>query len=129
MRLAAIALTGLVALSGCGVSDDREDAREAALGFYAGVRDRDGGAACERLAPPTVDALERTEKLPCERAVVQLDLAGGQVAGVEVFETNAAVSFRGGETAYVDRRSGGWKVSAAGCRPMPSGPAECELED
>jgi uncharacterized protein YceK len=128
MRTAAIALTCLVALAGCGVSDDRDPARQVALRFYADVHGRDGAAACGRLAPPTAEALERTQELPCERAVVALDLAGSAVAEVEVFETNAAVSFREGEVAYVDRRSGGWKVSAAGCRPAPSGPAECELE-
>jgi hypothetical protein len=115
-------------LAGCGVSDDRRQVREAVTAFYAEVQRADGGAACQRLAPPAAEALERQASRPCPAAVVDLQLSGGAVAEVEVFETNARVAFRGGEMAFADRRAGGWKVSAAGCKAQPSGPAECEVE-
>ena|SRR5687767_8645301 len=130
MRLRALSLAAALPLAaGCGVSDDRREAREVTEGFYSGVERRDGTAACERLAPPTADALARQEKESCEQAVVDLPLQGAPIARVQVFETNAAVRFDDGQVTFLDRRAGGWKVSAAGCRPRGEAPADCELED
>jgi hypothetical protein len=44
--------------------------------------------------------------------------------------TSASVSLVGGATLFLDEASGGWEISAAGCRPSaPDRPFDCELED
>jgi hypothetical protein len=130
MRPLTVAIAGVaLGTAGCGTAHDRDAARDVAQGLYAAVARHDGRAACERLAPPTVDAVEQQAKAPCEQAVTDLQLHGGRIVSVEVFVTDAVVEFAGGERAYLDRRAGGWKVSAAGCKPQPAGPAQCEAQD
>ncbi|MDX6649636.1 MAG: hypothetical protein QOJ97_1587 [Solirubrobacteraceae bacterium] len=131
MRLGrSTAIAGLaLGVAGCGTAHDRDAARDVAAGLYSAVARHDGRAACRRLGPPTVDSLEQQAKAPCEKAVSDLQLHGGRIASVEVFQTDAMVQFAGGERAYLERRQGGWKVSAAGCKPQPAGPAQCEVED
>jgi hypothetical protein len=124
-----LAAAVVVAVPGCGVADDRGAARAAAEGFYAGVHQQRGPAACDRLSPPAAEALEKLEDRACERAVVTLNLGHAPVTDVQVWETGAVVTFGASERAYLDRRAGGWKVTAAGCRPMAIGPDDCELED
>ena len=129
MRAALIAGLGCaLAAAGCGTSDDRREARLVAAQLHAGVAAGDGEAACVRLSPPAAAALEREEKRPCATAVVDLELGSSEVAEVEVWETEAVVIFADGGRTFLGRRPGGWKVSAAGCRPQPGGPAECEVE-
>jgi hypothetical protein len=44
--------------------------------------------------------------------------------------TSAAARLSAGDTTFLDQGSHGWKVSAAGCRPVARDePFECELED
>ena len=124
----AVALAVLL-VSGCGVSDDEGQARIAARDFYASVQAREGAGACERLAPPTAESLERQEARRCEEAVLTLDLGDGPPRRVQLFQTEAVVTLGGGEKAYLDRRAGGWKVTAAGCASTGAGPADCELGD
>lgn len=127
-RLALVAAVA-VAAAGCGVADDRDRVRDSASEFYAALAARDGAAACDRLTPPASDALEQIGRRRCERAILDLDLGAGPVREVAVFETEAVVALPGGERAYLDRRAGGWKVTAAGCKLLPAGPADCELEE
>lgn len=125
MAIAAL----LAALAGCGSGGDERDARHAAQGFYGAASRQDGGAACALLTGPAAQTLARDEKKPCAKAVTSLDLKGAAVRRVQVFETNAAVTFASGEIAYLDRTPQGWRVAAAGCSPRGEQPADCELED
>lgn len=117
-----------LALAGCGTADDRRQARLAAQELHADVAARDGAAACARLSPPAVEALEQQAKAPCARAVLELALGSGRVDRVEVWETEAVVVFEDRGRTFLGRRPDGWKVTAAGCEPEPGGPAKCELE-
>src|SRR5687768_9680852 len=126
---AAIVAAAALSCAGCGVADDRDQARDSAAQFYAALAQRDGATACDHLSPATSDALERQEKQACARAIVDQEVGSAPVTDVAVYETEAVVTLRGGLRAYLDRRAGGWKVSAAGCRRKPAGPADCELED
>jgi hypothetical protein len=129
-RPAGIVALGLaLAGTGCGVDDDRDQVRASASQFYAALERHDGATACDHLSPPAAEALEKVEDRRCDRAILGLDLGQGPVRDVAVYETDAVVTLPGGERAYLDRRAGGWKVSAAGCRLLPAGPADCELED
>jgi hypothetical protein len=114
---------------GCGTGSDERDARRAAEKLYTAVADKQGGPACATLTPAAAHALEQQEREPCARAVTSVQLSGSRASRVRVYETSATVSFAGGDTAYLDYTDEGWRVSAAGCKPMGQEPADCELED
>jgi hypothetical protein len=117
------------AAAGCGTDTDERDASRAAEQLYAAVAAKHGGAACQTLTPAAAHALEQQEREPCARAVTSVQLSESRVSRVRVYETSAAVSFAGGDTAFLDHTDQGWRVSAAGCKPMGQEPADCELED
>jgi hypothetical protein len=126
-RAALIPLAAAVALMGCGTGDDRRQAREAVERMYAAVESRDGAAACEQLTEQAAAALERQTRRPCQEGVLDLELVGMRVARVRVYLTSAEALFVEGDTAFLDRTSRGWRVSAAGCKPRGRRPAECEV--
>jgi hypothetical protein len=119
----------VTAAAGCGTDGEERDAQRAAEKLYTAVADKHGDAACATLSPATAHALEQQEREPCARAVTSVQLSGSRVSRVRVYETSAAVRFAGGETAFLDHTDEGWRVSAAGCKPMGEEPADCELED
>ena len=117
------------AAAGCGSGSGERDAQRAAEKLYTAVAEEHGRAACATLTPAAAHALEQQEGESCARAVTSLALSGSRASRVRVYETSAAVSFEGGETAFLDHTDEGWRVSAAGCKPMGHEPADCELED
>ena len=117
------------AAAGCGRDSDERDARRAAETLYAAVAEKHGRTACATLTPAAAHALEQQEGESCARAVTSLALSGSRASRVRVYETSAAVSFAGGDLAFLDHTDEGWRVSAAGCKPMGQEPADCELED
>jgi hypothetical protein len=119
----------VTAAAGCGTGGEEREARRAAEKLYTAVADKRGAAACATLTPATVHTLEQQEREPCAKAVTSVQLSGSRALRVRVYETSAAVSFEGGETAFLDHTDEGWRVSAAGCKPMGQEPADCELED
>ena len=110
----------------------RQDDDPAATGtverFAGAIEAKDGQAACAELTEDARTALESQEKKPCDEAILGLGLSGGDVVRSDVVDTSAAVSLDQGERAYLDKTSQGWKISAAGCKPQPGQPDECELE-
>jgi hypothetical protein len=119
----------LLVLAACGNSDDVREARLTASGLYAAVEAKRGAAACRRLGEAARKALEQQERRACPEAVVKLELSGPRVLSVSVFETSAAARMAGGDTVFLDDTAGGWRVSAAGCRPAGrERPYDCELE-
>jgi hypothetical protein len=115
--------------AGCGTDSDERDASRAAEQLYGAVAAKHGGVACQTLTPAAAHALEQQEHEPCARAVTSVQLSESRVSRVRVYETSAAVSFAGGDTAFLDHTDQGWRVSAAGCEPIGQEPADCELED
>jgi hypothetical protein len=130
-RLLALGLAAWLgtATAGCGTGGEERDARRAAEKLYAAVAEKRGSVACATLTPAAAHALEQQERESCARAVTSVQLSGSRASRVRVYETSAAVSFEGGETAFLDHTDEGWRVSAAGCTPMGQEPADCELED
>jgi hypothetical protein len=118
-----------MAAAACGTGGEERDARRVAETLYTAVAEKHGGAACATLTPAAAHALEQQEGEPCARAVTSVALSGSRASRVRVYETSAAVSFEGGDTAFLDHTDEGWRVSAAGCKPMGQEPADCELED
>jgi hypothetical protein len=120
-----------VALAGCGSGDRDDDAAAVVQRFHAALEQNDGRAACAELNPETASALEQEKKKPCEAAITSLDIPkGGSVAETRVDLTSGIASLAEGTVDFLDESSGGWWVSAAGCKPTePERPYDCELEN
>jgi hypothetical protein len=126
----ALGASVALALAGCGASDRAPDAAAVAERFHAALERGSGEAACAELSEETVSKLEQQEAMPCEEAVLQLELPrGGDAAETDVYVTTASVALAEGGTTFLDEGSQGWKVSAAGCTPTaPNLPYDCVLE-
>jgi hypothetical protein len=115
---------------GCGASDRESDVAAVAERFHAALEQRDGESACVELSEETVSKLEQQEEMPCEEAVLELELPrGGTAAETGVYVTSASVDLVEGGTTFLDEGADGWKVSAAGCTSTaPNLPYDCVLE-
>jgi hypothetical protein len=131
-RAAILALGAclVLAATGCGASDRKSDAEAVAERFHAAIAGEDGQGACAELSEETASTLERQEGMPCEEAVLGLELPrDGSAADTGVYVTSAFVDLVVGGTTFLDEGPQGWKVSAAGCTPTaPHLPYDCELE-
>lgn len=122
------AVLGLAAaaLVACAPAPD-EGARAVAARFYAAYAGNDGAAACAQLAPRTRSDLEQSAGKPCEKAVLEEDVPDvDEPTKVQVFGTQAEISWAG-ETTFLARFEGGWKVMAAACTPQPAKPYDCTI--
>ena len=119
--LAILAL--LAATSGCGTSDDRDQARATVERFYAAIGDDRPEEACAQLGTALLEELGS-----CESAIEQLTVEGGEVERTQVFITNAKVDLSSGESAFLSREPGGWKLTAIACRAVKGKPADRPLE-
>jgi hypothetical protein len=126
--IAAAALAG--AAAGCGATERAPDAAAVAERFHAALGERDGEAACSDMSEQTANKLEKQAGVPCEQAVLELELPrGGTAAKTSVYVTTASVLLAEGGTTFLDEGSNGWKVSASGCEPTaPDLPYDCQLE-
>jgi uncharacterized lipoprotein NlpE involved in copper resistance len=131
VRRIAPVIVLVVALAGCGTTDDRDQARAATARFLDAVRRHDGALACRELTAAAAQALADQEGKPCDQAVGELQLDGGAITGVEVYMTNAKADLTSHESVFLDRGPSGWKLSAVGCahddKPADH-PFTCELE-
>ncbi|NEK59976.1 hypothetical protein GCU56_19145 [Geodermatophilus sabuli] len=82
---------------------------------------------CALLAPATLETLESEELAPCADVIGELPLSGGRVAAVQVWGGDAQVRLTG-DTLFLTGTDAGWRVVAAGCRPRPEGPYDCQVE-
>jgi hypothetical protein len=125
--LLVVALTAL--LAGCGGVGEREDAASAvAVGLLESVAAQDGQAACDRLAPDTVEELEKSAGVPCAQAILEEDLpAPGNVVSADVFGQWAQIRLSD-DTLFLAVFPGGWRVVAAGCTSRDPRPYQCELD-
>ena len=123
-RAIAGAALAALALTGC-TSSERPAVERVATDF----EDSSGEAAarCGLLMPKTLEALEEQAQAPCEEAIGNLPLEGGEVERVEVWGGDAQVRLSG-DTVFLSRTSSGWRVAAAVCTPRPEGPYDCEVE-
>ena len=118
-----------VSLAGCGAADP-DAASETAERFYAAAQAEDGAGACGQLGEATREQLERDEGEPCAEAVLGLRLTGGRATGTSAYMTEAKVDLDGGDSVFLEETGAGWRVTAAGCRPVSDqeAPYECEVE-
>jgi hypothetical protein len=126
--LTGMTIAGLaaVSLAGCTPAQD-QGVRAAATRFYAAYAEGEGDAACDQLAPKTKSELEQSAGKPCAEALLEKDVPEvDQPMKVQVFGTQAEIGWPG-ETTFLARFQGGWKVMAAACTPQPGKPYDCMI--
>ena len=121
----AVVAAGLL-LTGC-VPSEQPAALSAGNDFQAALRSRDGRAACDLLALAARSRLESGQGRPCPVALEALALPGDAGSAVEVWGDNAQLRLPSG-VVFLARFRTGWKVTAAGCRPRPDMPYDCDVE-
>ncbi|MGW4468768.1 hypothetical protein ACWENQ_03740 [Nonomuraea sp. NPDC004354] len=127
MRSAVVVLALLVPLAVAGCAADTGAPARTAERFVAAVTARQGEAACALLAA------RAAQKLPdkgqtCAQALVELGLREGPVVSAVVWGDEAQVRTTG-DTIFLHRFGGGWRVRAAGCTPRGDDlPYDCEVE-
>jgi hypothetical protein len=121
----------VVALSGCGVADDRADVRKVTGNFVAALHAGQGAVACAQLDPQTRIALAGSAKKPCVHAITSIDPPRGALQDVRVYAFSAIVQFSSNEALFLSKGSAGWLISALGCKPEAQAtrhPYDCEVE-
>jgi hypothetical protein len=122
----------VLALAGCGTSDDRAQVSATTQRFYAALARHDGAGACSQLSDATIKSIEQQESKPCAQAVRALGLQPGRVTRARVYITNAIVNLTGDQVAFLGREPTGWKLSAVGCKfdqgKPRDRPADCDAE-
>jgi hypothetical protein len=87
----------------------------------------DARERCGLLVPAALEQVEQNAGVPCEEAIGDLPLEGGDVARLEVWGGDAQVRLDG-DTVFLTKTPTGWRVAAAVCSPRPEGPYDCEVE-
>lgn len=114
-------------LAGCGAPAGTGEVTAVARQWLAAAEARDAARLCQLLTPAAAGSAASGDR-SCEQAIGELDLAGGgAVDRVELWSDRAQVR-AGGDTLFLVRLTGGWRVGAAGCTPRPDRPYDCEVE-
>ena len=96
--------------------------------FEAAVKAGDGATACGLLAPPTRKELEQSESEKCAKALPGQDLpTAATTPDVDVYG-DEAIAKVSGDVLFLTNVGGTWMVSAAGCKPQPDQPYDCEVK-
>jgi hypothetical protein len=122
------ALLIVLAVAGCGRSDDRAQIRGTVEQFLSG----DAAERCAALSEGARAELVSQEAKGCAEAIGTLDLEPGEIVRVTVDIDGAIVDLSSGESAFVTRTVNGWRLSAVGCAPEDGPPTrypmDCELK-
>jgi hypothetical protein len=110
----------------CGGSGDDTGVRRVVQAFFAAVHARDGSRACGMLAPQAAQSLSSGGG-DCAGQITRLGLGGGRITGLQVWGDRAQAVLTG-DTVFLTRFPGSWKVTAAGCRRQAKGPYDCGVE-
>jgi hypothetical protein len=120
---------GLVVIGGaaaCGAGERDSGASAVAEAFSAAIASGDAAAACDALAPETVEVLSVSQGAPCEESLKPQELPSGAVSDVQVWGDRAQVRTEG-DVLFLVELEDGWKVAAAGCVEQGERPYLCEV--
>jgi hypothetical protein len=128
-KLIVVGAAAVLALTGCSSVGDRSDAASAvAVRMLQAVSAQDGATACGLLAPDTAAEVEQSADQPCAEAILDEDLPRpGTLTGAEVYGQQAQVRLSD-DTVFLAAFPGGWRVTAAGCRPQGEKPYDCTVQ-
>lgn len=128
MRSLVTGVTVLVVAGAAGCAPAQDAAVRTVGGrFYAAYAAADGARACDELAPRTRSALEQSAGEPCAMALLEEQVPHvDRPTRIQVFGTQAEIKWPG-ETTFLARFDGGWKVTAAACTPRAHKPYECSI--
>lgn len=128
MRILCVALTVLAASAVACSGADTAAPGDAAERFHAAIAAHQEEAACGMLARKTADKLPDPGQT-CADALRDARLGpGGKVTAVSIWGDEAQVRLAG-DTLFLHHFTDGWRIKAAGCRPVHDLPYDCEVED
>jgi hypothetical protein len=116
----------LPVLSGCSGTPHRSAVTAAARAFVQHVRAGEGDAACALLTDDARSSVPGATDQTCAKAITNVKEQGSGVGRVAVWGDAAQVRI-GTDVVFLRRMAGHWLVSAAGCKPQPDGPYDCEV--
>lgn len=124
-----VALALLAAVSACSsLAPDADAAAHVAQDFHRALTDGNGAAACELLAPQTVETVERDSGGSCADAILDQDVPdGGPVVGRQAFGQLAQIVMTG-DVVFLGAFGDRWRVTAAGCTSRVNRPYHCSIE-
>ena len=128
--LSAVAVSCLLCVTACAqpTDSDVDIAQATATAFYAALARGDGAAACQALAPQTRAEVEKSAKSSCDTAISAAGLpAAGTIRSADTFGQGARVVLAN-DVVFLSRFGSDWKITAAGCKPQPGKPYDCDLE-
>jgi hypothetical protein len=100
----------------------------AAQRFHQALTSGEPAAACGLLAPATLKQVEQSAHTPCAQALADADIPDATVVTTtDVYGTNARVVL-GSDTVFLARFGAQWQVTAAGCKPRPGLPYDCDVK-
>lgn len=121
-------IVAALALAVVGCAPDTAAPARAAERFHEAVSAHREDAACSMLTRKTAEKLPDSGQT-CAEALREVKLGpGGAVTAVSVWGEAAQVRLAG-DTLFLQRFSDGWRIKAAGCRPVRDLPYDCEVED
>lgn len=128
IRNLAAAILATVLLGGCGAPTADGGPGATAEQFREALANGNGQAACDVLAPTTVEEIESTQGAPCPDALAGLDLqTAGELTKAETFGRNAQAIFDD-DVLFLTESGDRWLVAAAGCTARGERPYDCEVK-
>jgi hypothetical protein len=121
------AALGSVLLAGCGRPGGASGVEQVAQRFVTAVQAHNGTAACALLTATARDSVSGMTDASCPDQIVNVDESGAQVRGVQIWGDAAQVRI-GSDVLFLRHISAGWRISAAGCKPEPPRPYNCDVE-
>jgi hypothetical protein len=126
-RLVVLVCVPALATGCSSVGPDSANADSTALRFEA-LASSQPAAACGLLAPRTLQEVEKSAKAPCPKGLTDADVPNATtVTASDVYGSNARVVLAG-DTVFLARFGRQWKVTAAGCKPRPDLPYDCDVK-
>ncbi|MBQ0998701.1 MULTISPECIES: hypothetical protein [Streptomyces] len=124
-----MAVVLLATAGACATPAERRDAVTAQVTRFEQALDAEQPRRlCAALAPTTREELEQSAGHPCDRAIGEQRLPpAGPVRHVDVYGEQARVVLAH-DTVFLAHFPTGWKITAAGCRPRPQRPYQCEIK-
>jgi hypothetical protein len=113
-------------LTGCAAGPSRAGASAAAESFAAALEQGDGAAVCRLLSPRAAESAPGATDASCADAIKSVQENGRMASSVQVWGSAAQVRI-GSDVLFLQRLSGHWLVSAAGCQQQSVGPYSCKV--